>query len=94
ALDGYVIPEDKAEVVDPETGDVKEAAYTVDFTSADALAKASASLKAELDACKDYASFEAIVNGAAEKYADVIAAFLATDNANTPYAFYLNARGE
>ena len=94
ALDGYVIPEDKAEVVDPETGDVKEAAYTVDFTSADALAKASASLKAELDACKDYASFEAIVNGAAEKYADVIAAFLAPDNANTPYAFYLNARGE
>ncbi len=88
AFGGFVMPEDKAEVVNPDTGEVTEAAFTVDFASADALARASAELKAALGACSTYADYEALVNGAAEKYADAIANFLSIENANTPYALY------
>lgn len=86
---GFVIPEDTPEELDPESGEVTKEAFTVDVAPALALADASAALKAALEGAATYEEFEAIVNGAAEQYADVIAAFLNTEAVNTPYALYM-----
>ncbi|MBQ8207599.1 MAG: hypothetical protein IJZ89_02580, partial [Clostridia bacterium] len=88
AFGGFVIPEDTAEETDPESGEVTKEAFAVDFASSTALAEASASLKAALDSAATYEEYAALVNGAAEQYADVITAFLNIENANTPYALY------
>lgn len=88
AFGGFVLPEDTAEETDPDSGEVTKEAFAVDFASSTALAKASAELKAALDAAATYDEYAELVNGAAEKYADVVADFLNTENANTPYALY------
>lgn len=87
AFGGFTLPEDTPEEKN-EAGEVTKEAFTVDMSTAEALAKASAELKAALDGAATYEEYEALVNGAAEKYADVIASFLNTENANTPYALY------
>lgn len=63
----------------------------VDFESAKALAKASAEVKAKLDACKTYEEYEALVTSVAETYADVINGFITGDN--TPCALYVASLG-
>ncbi len=71
---GFVIPADT------------ERETPVDFDSAKELAKASASVKAQLDACKTYEEFEAIVNSVADTYGEVINSFITGEN--TPCALY------
>lgn len=88
AFGGFVIPEDTPEETDAESGEVTKEAFTVDFASSTALAEASAELKAALDSAATYEEYTALVNGAAEKYAEVVTAFLDTSAANTPYALY------
>lgn len=89
AFDGFEIPADRKEVVDTETGKVTEEAFKVDYTSSTELAKASEELLRTLTKARTYEEFEAAVNGAAEKYAAVISAFLDTTNQNTPYSLYM-----
>lgn len=88
SFSGFVIPDDIEEEVDPETGDVISEAFKVDLAPAEALSDASKELKAALDSAATYDEYAAIVNGAAEKYAAVIEAFLDTSAPNTPYALY------
>ena len=76
---GYAIPADA------------EGETPVDFESAKALAKASAEVKAKLDACKTYEEYEALVTSVAETYADVINGFITGDN--TPCALYVASLG-
>ncbi len=85
---GFAVPENTPEELDPESGEVTKEAFTVDESAAKELAKASAELLNDLKSAATYEEFEALVKGASEKYADVIAAFLNTENANTPYALY------
>ncbi len=59
----------------------------VDFDSAKALAKASAEVKAKLDACKTYEEYEAFVNSVAETYGEVVDSFITGEN--TPCALYV-----
>ncbi len=87
AFGGFTLPEDTPEEKN-EAGEVTKEAFTVDMTAAEALAQASAELKAALDGAATYEEYAALVNGAAEKYADVVAAFLNTEAVNTPYALY------
>ncbi len=87
AFGGFKLPEDTPEEKN-EAGEVTKEAFTVDLSSAVALAEASAELKAALDGAATYEEYEALVNGAAEKYASVISAFLNTEAVNTPYALY------
>ncbi len=87
AFGGFILPEDTPEEKNEE-GEVTKEAFTVDLSSAVALAEASAELKAALEGAATYEEYEALVNGAAEKYAEVISAFLSTESANTPYALY------
>lgn len=69
------------------------AGEVIDDTATKALTKASAELKAELDACKTYEAYEAVVKAAGEKYAAVVDAFLADANIpNTPYNAYINSQ--
>ena len=76
---GFTIPAD----VEGET--------PVDLDSAKALAKASAEVKAKLDACKTYEEYEALVTSVAETYADVISGFITGEN--TPCALYVASLG-
>ena len=76
---GFTVPAD----VEGET--------PVDFESAKALAKASAEVKAKLDACKTYEEYEAVVVSVAETYADVITSFITGEN--TPCALYVKSVG-
>ena len=85
---GFVIPDDIDEERDPESGAVIKEAFKVDLASAEALSDASKELKAALDGAATYEEYAAIVNGAAEKYASVIEAFLDVNAPNTPYALY------
>ena len=62
--------------------------FTVNFDSSKALADASKELANALASCATYDDYEALVKGAAEKYADVVNAFLSTSDASTPYALY------
>ncbi len=87
AFGGFTLPEDTPEEKNEE-GEVTKEAFTVDMTVAEALAKASAELKKALDSAATYEEYAALVNGAADKYAETIAAFLNTETANTPYALY------
>lgn len=88
AFGGFVIPEDTPAETDAESGEVTKEAFTVDFASSEALAKASAELKAALNGASTYEEYAALVNNAAANYADVVSAFLNTENTNTPYALY------
>lgn len=72
---GFTIPAD----VEGET--------SVDFDSAKELAKASAAVKAQLDACKTYEEYEAAVNAVAETYGEVISSFITGEK--TPCALYV-----
>ena len=87
---GFKIPDDAAATEgdgeNPGTEEVK-----IDFESSKALAKASAELKAALASAGSYDEYAELVNGAAEKYADVIKSFLDTTNANSPYTLYVSA---
>lgn len=87
AFGGFKLPEDTPEETN-EAGEVIKEAFTVDMTAAEALAKASAELEAALAGADTYEEYAALVNGAAEKYADVITAFLDVKAVNTPYALY------
>lgn len=62
--------------------------FTVNFDSSRALADASKELANALASCATYDDYEALVNGAAEKYADVVNTFLSISDASTPYALY------
>ena len=87
AFGGFTIPEDTPEETN-EAGEVTKEAFTVDMTVAEALTAASAELEAALGGAATYEEYAALVNGATEKYADVITAFLNVEAANTPYALY------
>ncbi len=87
AFGGFKLPEDTPEEKN-EAGEVTKEAFTVDLSVATALSEASAELKAALDGAATYEEYAALVNGAAEKYAAVISAFLSTEAVNTPYALY------
>lgn len=87
---GFKIPDDAAAVAGDDENPGTEA-VKVDFESSKALAKASAELKAALNAAKTYEEYAELVNGAAEKYADVIKGFLDTTKANSPYTLYVSA---
>ena len=79
AFGGFVIPAD----VEGET--------PVDFDSAKELAKASSAVKAQLDACKTYEEYEAIVNSVAQTYGEVINGFITGEK--TPCALYIASLG-
>lgn len=67
------------------------ASTAVDFVPAEKLEKANKELSAALNGAKTYDAFKAIVDGAAEKYADVVAAYLDTSIDNTLFALYMSA---
>ncbi|MEE0969728.1 MAG: hypothetical protein U0M06_10190 [Clostridia bacterium] len=85
---GFVIPEDTPAEIDPDTGATLTPEFKADLAAATALAKASKEVYKALKNAATYEDFKAVVDSVASEYAEVISAFLATDNSKTAYALY------